>query len=98
MARGELGECRWSWAGGALHAVRLGDETVAFHEATASTHVFDEDTHRLVETLRLMDREVSSTELWRAAFGDAPTEPDVLALEESLLALHRAGLVTATPS
>ena len=98
MASGEVGERRWSWAGGTLHVVRFGDETVAFHEATASTHVFDEDTHRLVETLRLMDCDVTGADLWSAAFGAVPTEPDCQALDESLQALVQAGLVTANPS
>ena len=98
MASGEIGEHRWSWAGGALHAVRLDDETAAFHEATASTHVFDEDTYRLVETLRLMGCDLAGTDLWRAAFGDSPSERDRQALDESMQALVQAGLVTANLS
>lgn len=97
MGIGEFGARRWAWAGGALHAVHLGDETVAFHEATASTHVFDKDTHQLVETLRRVDGTVSAVDLWRDAFGVEPTEPDFEALDQSLEALLRAGLA-ANPS
>lgn len=77
--------------------VHLGDETVAFHEATASTHVFDKDTHRLVETLRQADGTVSGADLWRDAFGVAPSESDCEALNQSLEALLQAGLA-ANPS
>ena len=97
MASGEIGERRWAWAGGALHAAHFGDETVAFHEATASTHVFDKDTHRLVETLRQVDGNVSGADLWRHAFGVAPAESDYEALDQSLEALLQAGLA-ANPS
>ena len=73
MTSGEIGERRWGWAGGALHVVHFGDETVAFHEATASTHVFDQDTYRLIVTLRQGHGNRSSADLWRDAFGVAPS-------------------------
>jgi PqqD family protein of HPr-rel-A system len=78
-----------------MHAVALDDEIVAFHEATASTHVFDPDTHQLLETLRRADGTVTSAFLWRAAFGELPTESDCQALEERLERLQQSGLVTA---
>ena len=86
----------WSWALGVLHTVPLDDEIVAFHEATASTHVFDADTHQLVETLRQADGAVTSAALWSTAFGEPPAESDCQALEEGLEKLQQAGLVTAT--
>lgn len=85
----------WSWGGGALHTVRWGDETVAFHEATASTHLFDEDTYRLVDALRRIDAAVTGADLWSAAFGDAPSDADCLALDATLQTLLQAGLVAA---
>ena len=97
MASGEFGERRWAWAGGALHLVQFGDETVAFHEATASTHVFDVDTSRLVATLQQADGTVSGADLWRDAFGGAPSRSDLETLDESLGALLQAGLA-ANPS
>lgn len=93
---GEAGGRRWSWAHGALHTVHLGDEIVAFHEATASTHMFDADTHRLVETLRRAGDGVTSATLWSTAFGEPPADSDCQALEERLEKLQQAGLVTAT--
>lgn len=87
---------RWSWGGAALHSVCFGDEYVAFHEATASTNVFDEDTYRLLEALRHVDRPLTGPNLWSAAFGEAATESDCQALEETLEQLRQAGLVTAT--
>ena len=98
MASGKIGARRWSWAGGALHVVHFGGETVAFHEATASTHVFDEDTYRVVETLRHLHGDVSGTELWTRAFGVAPAPSDCEALDETLETLIQAGLVAAKPS
>lgn len=96
MSSGELGERRWSWGGGALHVVRWGDEAVAFHESTASTHVFDEDTFRLVETLRQSESAVTIASLWIAAFGEAPSRADCQTLSETLDSLSHTGLVTAT--
>lgn len=96
MTSGKVGERRWSWGGGTLHTVCWGDETVAFHEATASTHVFDGDTHQLLVALRQVDRPVTSAILWNSAFGEAATESDCQALEEMLEKLHQSGLVTAT--
>lgn len=96
MVSGEAGGRLWSWAQGTLHTVHLGDEIVAFHEATASTHVFDADTQQLVETLRQADCAVTSATLWRTAFGEPPAEPDCQALEERLERLQQSGLVTAT--
>jgi PqqD family protein of HPr-rel-A system len=96
VVNGKAGERRWSGGGGALHVVTWGDETVAFHESTASTHLFDEDAHRLVETLQQGDGEVTDTVLWNAAFGEAPTGADRQALDEILETLLQAGLVTAT--
>ena len=93
----EIDELRWTWAGGALIAVHFGDETVAFHDATASTHVFDKDTYRLVETLRQVDSNVSASVLWTNAFGVSPSESDYEALDQSLETLVRAGLA-ANPS
>jgi len=93
---GEAGGQLWSWARGVLHAVHLGDEIVAFHEATASTHVFDADTHQLVETLQQADCAMTSPALWRTAFGESPTEADCQGLEERLERLQQSGLVTAT--
>ena len=78
--------------------VQLGDETVAFHVATASTHVLDEDTLRLVDTLRHRDGDVSSTDLWREAFGIDPSPSDCKVLNASLEALLHAGLVAASLS
>ena len=77
--------------------MHFGDETVAFHEATASTHAFDKDTHRLVEALRQVDGNVSAADLWRVAFGVVPSESDYETLDQSLEALLRAGLA-ANPS
>jgi PqqD family protein of HPr-rel-A system len=96
VVSGEAGVRLWSWARGALHSVHLGDEIVAFHEATASTHVFDADTYQLVETLRQAVGAVTSAALWRAAFGEPPAESDCQALEERLERLQQSGLVTAT--
>ena len=76
--------------------VTWGDETVAFHESTASTHLFDEDTHRLVETLRQGDCPVTGQMLWSAAFGGAPSGEESQALDEILGTLLQSGLVTAT--
>ena len=97
MVSNEIGKRRWGWAGGALHAVHFGDETVAFHEATASTHVFDKDTHRLVETLRQVQGTISGADLWRDAFGVTASESDYEALDQSLEALLRVGLVANLP-
>ena len=72
--------------------VQFGDETVAFHEATASTHVFDVDTSRLVATLQQVAGTVSAADLWRDAFGGAPSRSDLETLDESLGALLQAGL------
>ena len=77
--------------------VHFGDETVAFHEATASTHVFDQDTYRLIVTLRQGHGNRSSADLWRDAFGGAPSRSDLETLDESLGALLQAGLA-ANPS
>ena len=77
--------------------VHFGDETVAFHEATASTHVFDQDTYRLIVTLRQGHGNRSRADLWRDAFGVAPSESDYEALDQSLEALLQAGLA-ANPS
>lgn len=96
MVSGETGVRLWSWARGALRSVHLGDEIVAFHEATASTHVFDADTHQLVETLRQAGCAVTSAALWSTAFGEPPVESDCQALEERLERLQQSGLVTAT--
>lgn len=96
MVSGGTGERLWSWAQGALHTVQLGDEIAAFHEATASTHVFDADTHQLLETLRQADCAVTSTALWNTAFGEPLAQGDCQALEERLERLHQSGLVTAT--
>lgn len=93
---GEVGGRLWSWAQGTLHTVHLGDEIVAFHEATASTHVFDADTHQLVQTLRQADFALTSAGLWRTAFGESPAESDCKALEERLERLLQSGLVAAT--
>jgi PqqD family protein of HPr-rel-A system len=76
----------------------LGDETVAFHEAAGSTHLFDEVTYRLVESLRQSSCSLTSADLWHAAFGAAPSGLDCQALEERLDTLLQAGLVTATYS
>lgn len=97
MSIGELNRRQWRWSGGVLHLVHFGDETVAFHEATASTHVFDKDTHRLIETLRQADSNVSASALWTNAFRVAPSESDYEALDQSLESLLRAGLA-ANPS
>ena len=72
--------------------VQFGDETVAFHEATASTHVFDVDTSRLVATLQQVAGTVSAADLWRDVFGRAPSGSDLETLDESLGALLQAGL------
>lgn len=96
MVIGEVSDRQWSWAGGVLHVVHWGDETVAFHEATASTHVFDADTYRLVEALRQVDGTVTGQDLWRTAFGEAPSGADCLALDATLQTLLQGGLVAAT--
>ncbi len=98
MANGETSGRRWSWGGGALHVVHYDKETVAFHEETVSTHVFDEDTYRLVDTLRHTVGSVSNAELWRTAFGVDPSQFDNETLNASLEALLQAGLVSAQPS
>ena len=98
MASDEIGERRWAWGGGALHTVHWGDDTAAFHEATASTHLFDEDTLRLVQALRHADCAVTSAVLWNTAFGEASSESDSQALDERLVTLLQAGMVTATDS
>lgn len=98
MVSGEADGLGWIWAGGALHKVQWGDEVVAFNEATATTHVFDEDTVQLVDALCRADRAVTSAVLWRSAFGEAPTESDCQALEELLQRLRQSGLVTASNS
>jgi hypothetical protein len=94
----DVSERRWSWAGGELHVVSFGDEVVAFHESTASTHLFDEDTHRVVEALRLGECDVNTVELWQRTFGASPSESERQALDASLGMLLHAGLVTAPPS
>ena len=79
-----------------MHVVHWGEETVAFYEATASTHVFDEDTARLVKVLRQGDGGMTSAVLWNTAYGDVPLVSDYQALDATLEALLQAGLVTAT--
>ncbi len=96
MVCGEIGARRWSWGGGVLHTVRWGEEVVAFHEATASTHVFDEDTVLLLKTLRALDSAVTSEVLWRATFGEAPSAADCEAIDATLETLLNAGLALAT--
>lgn len=96
MANGGVGGRRWGWGGGALHVARWGEEAVAFHEPTASTHLFDDDTRRVVEALRRLDGGVTSPGLWNTVFGDAASESDCQALDEMLESLLQAGLVTAT--
>ena len=78
--------------------VRWAEETVAFHESTASTHLFDEDTHRLVEALQRGGCAVTSAALWTSAFGDAPTSADCLDLDRRMEILLQTGLVTAISS
>ena len=78
-----------------MHLVNWGEETVAFNEATACTHAFDQDTARLVAALRVIDGTVTSAVLWEMVFGDTPSESECQALNESLEKLVMAGLVTA---
>lgn len=89
---------RWSWAGGELHAVSWGDETVIYHESSASTHLLNADAGRVVAALKAVGQTLSSTEAWQRAFGESPQAEDCLVLEESLCALARVGLVTRTSS
>lgn len=95
MASGAIGERRWFWGGGALHAVNWGEETVAFNEATASTHCFDQDTYRLVEALRQSDRTLTRADLWSNTFSEAASASDLQALDDRLESMLQAGLVTA---
>jgi PqqD family protein of HPr-rel-A system len=98
VASGEVGGRHWSWDGGALHVVDWGDELVAFHEATASTHLLDQDSVKVVQTLRDAGRAMTGAELWSTAFGEPTTGSDFQALDEMLEKLLQAGLVTATDS
>ena len=98
MVSGKVVERLWASSGGALHVVRWGEEIAAFHEATASTHIFDEDTARLLEVLQQGCVGVSSVVLWSTAYGVAPSASDCQALDETLETLVQAGLVTATTS
>ena len=86
----------WSWGGGALHVVDWGDELSGFHETTASTHVFDQDTHKVIKALQMAGCAMKCELLWSAAFGEPATESDCEALEATLETLQQAGLVTAT--
>jgi PqqD family protein of HPr-rel-A system len=91
-----VGEFRWGWAGGALHVVQWGDEIVAFHELTASTHVLDVESGRLLDCLKGSASACMTTEsLWINVFGDVPSSTDAESLNERLHALAGAGLVTA---
>lgn len=81
-----------------MHTVHWGDEIAAFHEATASTHVLNEDAHRLLDVLVRNVDAMSSASLWSTAFACAPSELDCQSLDELLGTLLQAGLVTATSS
>lgn len=91
----DAGDRRWCWAGGALHVVQWGDEAAVFHEASASTHLLDTDSHLIIACLRETPGSASTAQLWQRAFGCPPQWDDCRDLAESLEALARAGLVTS---
>lgn len=97
-SRIEVAERRWCWAGGALHVVHWGEETALFHEPSASTHLLDTDTSLVVTCLQAASGPTDTAQLWRLAFESEPQAGDCQALDESLEALVRIGLVTAEKS
>ena len=96
MSSDTAGGRLWSWGGGELHIVDWGDELVGFHEAAASTHVFDQDTHKVVQALQAAGCAMRVEALWSAAFGEPAMESDSEAQDEMLETLRQAGLVTAS--
>ena len=91
-------ERRWRWAGGALHVIHWGEETALFHEPSASTHLLDTDSSLVVTCLQAASGSTDTAQLWRLAYGDEPQAGDCQALDDSLEALARIGLVTAEES
>jgi len=94
-SRIEAAERRWRWAGGALHVIHWGEEAAVFHEPSASTHLLNTDTGLLVSCLRAAPGPTDTAQLWRLAFASEPQAGDCQALDESLEALVRIGLVTS---
>jgi PqqD family protein of HPr-rel-A system len=95
--QGDASECLWGWAGGEIHMARWGDEVVAYHELTASTHLLDPETSAVLTHLKaLSGGQASAAALWLRAYGEPASTADALALNESLQALAHAGLLSAS--